>query len=86
MPLRSGIGVVSDESVPYPKKYESFYAKSKAMGEKLVIEANNQYKKNIEQQFLESVQSVSNHDTQVISNFMDNFVLIQNKNHQIKKK
>jgi len=30
-----------DESVPYPKKYESFYAKSKAMGEKLVIEANS---------------------------------------------
>jgi len=31
-----------DESVPYPKKYESFYAKSKAMGEKLVIEANSE--------------------------------------------
>ncbi len=31
-----------NESVPYPKKYESFYAKSKAMGEKLVIEANSE--------------------------------------------
>ncbi|MHA2112336.1 MAG: NAD-dependent epimerase/dehydratase family protein [Candidatus Hodarchaeales archaeon] len=31
-----------NESIPYPKKYESFYAKSKAMGEKLVIEANSE--------------------------------------------
>jgi nucleoside-diphosphate-sugar epimerase len=31
-----------NESVPYPKRYESFYAKSKAMGEKMVIEANSE--------------------------------------------
>ncbi|MDP2645603.1 MAG: NAD-dependent epimerase/dehydratase family protein [Desulfobacterales bacterium] len=29
-----------DESLPYPASYESHYAKSKAMGEKLVLEAN----------------------------------------------
>ncbi|MFX0094639.1 MAG: NAD-dependent epimerase/dehydratase family protein [Candidatus Hodarchaeota archaeon] len=29
-----------DETVPYPKRYESYYAKTKAMSEKLVIEAN----------------------------------------------
>jgi len=30
-----------DESIPYPDHYENHYAKSKAMGEKLVIEANS---------------------------------------------
>ena len=29
-----------DESLPYPTRYESFYAQTKAMGERLVIEAN----------------------------------------------
>lgn len=31
-----------NESIPYPNKYESFYAKTKAMGEKKVIEANSE--------------------------------------------
>jgi nucleoside-diphosphate-sugar epimerase len=29
-----------DETIPYPRRYESLYAKSKAAGEKLTIEAN----------------------------------------------
>ena len=30
-----------DESLPYPNRYESFYPQTKAMGERLVLEANS---------------------------------------------
>ncbi len=30
-----------DESLPYPKKYESFYSETKALGEQLVLKANS---------------------------------------------